>query len=127
MWLYPVPIGIGPGRGGGACNRELRRILLPRTPVNKVPSELPAALSLFVYLVEPPGSTRSFGRPVAAGSCSVRPMPTSDTPRRPSSRCHSTRYASSLVSRSPRISFIAFLSPSLFVVDFRECFFYALG
>jgi hypothetical protein len=31
MWLYPVPIGIGPGRGGGACNRELRRILLPRS------------------------------------------------------------------------------------------------
>src|SRR5215217_8287669 len=35
MWLYPVPIGIGPGRGGGACNRELRRILVPRTSVNK--------------------------------------------------------------------------------------------
>jgi hypothetical protein len=35
MWLYPVPIGIGPGRGGGACNRELPRILLPRTRMNK--------------------------------------------------------------------------------------------
>src|SRR5215216_3790934 len=35
MWLYPVPIGIGPGRGGGACNRELRRIPIPRTRVNK--------------------------------------------------------------------------------------------
>jgi hypothetical protein len=36
MWLYPVPIGIGPGRGGGACNRELPRILLLGTPVNKL-------------------------------------------------------------------------------------------
>src|SRR5215216_3178538 len=35
MWLYPVPIGIGPGRGGGACNRELPRIPIPRTPMNK--------------------------------------------------------------------------------------------
>src|SRR5215211_3203073 len=35
MWLYPVPIGIGPERGGGACNRELPRIPLPRTWVNK--------------------------------------------------------------------------------------------
>jgi hypothetical protein len=35
MWLYPVPISIWPGRGGGACNRELRRIPLPRTSVNK--------------------------------------------------------------------------------------------
>ena len=35
MWLYPVPIGIGPGRGGGACNRELRRILILRRWVNK--------------------------------------------------------------------------------------------
>jgi hypothetical protein len=31
MWLYPVPIGIGPGRGGGACNRELPRIPLMST------------------------------------------------------------------------------------------------
>jgi hypothetical protein len=35
MWLHPVPIGIGLGRGGGACNRELPRIPIPRTPVNK--------------------------------------------------------------------------------------------
>src|SRR5215204_7681380 len=35
MWLYPVPTGIGPERGGGACNRELPRILLPRTSVNR--------------------------------------------------------------------------------------------
>jgi hypothetical protein len=36
MWLSSVPIGIGPGRGGGACNRELPRIrIFPRTPVNK--------------------------------------------------------------------------------------------
>jgi hypothetical protein len=28
MWLYPVPIGIGPERDEGACNRELPRILL---------------------------------------------------------------------------------------------------
>jgi hypothetical protein len=40
MWLYPVPIGIWPGRGGGACNRELRRIPLPRTSMNKVPFEV---------------------------------------------------------------------------------------
>src|SRR5215211_611329 len=31
MWLCPVPIGIGPGRGGEACNRELRRIPLLET------------------------------------------------------------------------------------------------
>src|SRR5215216_3844135 len=35
MWLHPVPIGIELGRGGGACDREVRRIPLPRTPVNK--------------------------------------------------------------------------------------------
>src|SRR5215218_3873204 len=35
MELSPVPIGIGPVPGGGACNRELRRIPIPRTPVNK--------------------------------------------------------------------------------------------
>jgi hypothetical protein len=35
MWLSSVPIGIGPWRGGGACNRELPRILIPRTSVNK--------------------------------------------------------------------------------------------
>src|SRR5215217_6286268 len=35
MELSPVPIGIGPVPGGGACNRELRRIPLPRTSVNK--------------------------------------------------------------------------------------------
>jgi hypothetical protein len=28
MQLFPVPIGIGPVPGGGACNRELRRIPL---------------------------------------------------------------------------------------------------
>jgi hypothetical protein len=36
VWLYPVPIGIGPGRGGGACNRELPRISILGTSVNKV-------------------------------------------------------------------------------------------
>jgi hypothetical protein len=35
MWLYPVPIGIGSGRGGGACNRELLRIPLLRTRMNE--------------------------------------------------------------------------------------------
>ena len=35
MELSPIPIGIGPVPGGGACNRELRRIPIPRTPVNK--------------------------------------------------------------------------------------------
>jgi len=35
MELSPVPIGIGPGPGGGACYRVLRRIPIPRTPVNK--------------------------------------------------------------------------------------------
>jgi hypothetical protein len=35
MWLYPVPIGIEPVLGGGACNRELPRILIPRTSMNK--------------------------------------------------------------------------------------------
>jgi hypothetical protein len=35
MWLYPVPIGIGPGRGGSDCYRELRRIPLLGTSVNK--------------------------------------------------------------------------------------------
>ena len=35
MRLSPVPIGIGMGVCGGACYRELPRILLPRTPVNK--------------------------------------------------------------------------------------------
>jgi hypothetical protein len=35
MELSPVPIGIGPVPGGGACNRELRRIPIPRTSVNK--------------------------------------------------------------------------------------------
>jgi hypothetical protein len=35
MWLYPVPIGIEPVLGGGACNRELPRILLLRRWVNK--------------------------------------------------------------------------------------------
>jgi len=35
MELSPVPIGIGPVPGGGACNRELRRIPLPRTSVNR--------------------------------------------------------------------------------------------
>ena len=35
MELSPVPIGIGPVPGGGACNRELRRILLLRRWVNK--------------------------------------------------------------------------------------------
>jgi hypothetical protein len=40
MWLYPVPIGIEPVLGGGACNRELPRILIPRTRVNKDGQEL---------------------------------------------------------------------------------------
>jgi hypothetical protein len=35
MWLYPVPIGIWPVRGGGACNRELPRILILRPWVSK--------------------------------------------------------------------------------------------
>jgi hypothetical protein len=35
MWLYPVSIGIWPVRGGGACNRELPRIPLPRTWVHR--------------------------------------------------------------------------------------------
>ena len=35
MWLYPVPTGIGLERGGGACNRELPRIPLLGTSVNK--------------------------------------------------------------------------------------------
>ena len=35
MELSPIPIGIGPVPGGGACNRELRRIPIPRTSVNK--------------------------------------------------------------------------------------------
>jgi hypothetical protein len=30
MWLSSVPIGMGLGRGRGACNRELRRIPIPR-------------------------------------------------------------------------------------------------
>jgi hypothetical protein len=49
MWLYPVSIGIWPGRGGGACNRELPRIPLPRTSVNSGRSPFsvtPAALSV---------------------------------------------------------------------------------
>jgi hypothetical protein len=35
MWLYPVPIGTWPGRGGGACNRELPRIPILGSRVNK--------------------------------------------------------------------------------------------
>src|SRR5215203_2072881 len=35
MWLHPVPIGIELGRGGGACNRELPRILLLGRWVNR--------------------------------------------------------------------------------------------
>jgi hypothetical protein len=35
MWLSGVPIGIGMGVCGGDCYRELPRIPIPRTPVNK--------------------------------------------------------------------------------------------
>src|SRR5215213_7323180 len=35
MWLYPVPIGIETELRGGACYRELPRIPIPRTSVNK--------------------------------------------------------------------------------------------
>src|SRR5215213_1977864 len=35
MWLSPTPIGIGVGLCGGDCYRELRRISLPRTRVNR--------------------------------------------------------------------------------------------
>ena len=38
MELSPIPIGIGPVPGGGACNRELRRILLLGTSVHKLVS-----------------------------------------------------------------------------------------
>jgi hypothetical protein len=45
-------------------------------------------------------------------------MPTSDALLMPNSRRHSTRYAVSLISRSPRISSIAFLSTLLIFVGF---------
>jgi hypothetical protein len=35
MRLFPGPIGIGMGACGGDCYRELPRILLPRTWVNR--------------------------------------------------------------------------------------------
>src|SRR5215213_9071154 len=35
MWLYPVPIGIETELRGGDCYRELPRIPIPRTTVNK--------------------------------------------------------------------------------------------
>ena len=35
MWLSRTPICIGTGECGGDCYRELRRILIPRTSVNK--------------------------------------------------------------------------------------------
>ena len=35
MWLSGVPMGIGMGVCGGDCYRELPRIPIPRTPVNK--------------------------------------------------------------------------------------------
>jgi hypothetical protein len=39
MWLYPTRIGIRTGECGGDCYRELPRILLPRTPVNRAQGE----------------------------------------------------------------------------------------
>jgi hypothetical protein len=47
MWLYPVPIGTWPGWGGGVCNRELRRIPIPRTPVNKGTRKQHSPLGLY--------------------------------------------------------------------------------
>src|SRR5215208_467002 len=47
MWLYPVPIGIGTELSGGDCYRELPRIPLPRTSVNRgMFGVLPCALRL---------------------------------------------------------------------------------
>src|SRR5215211_2236342 len=45
MWLYPVPIGIGSGRSGRDCYRELLRIPLLRTPVNRAKGRAEAATS----------------------------------------------------------------------------------
>src|SRR5215216_1212673 len=76
MELSPVPIGIGPVPGGGACNRELRRIPLLRTTVNKGKKEpsvktrlrvrlglslVPCAIHFFteprLYQLQPKGSS----------------------------------------------------------------------
>src|SRR5215218_11451617 len=98
---------------------EVRRTLLLRAGLNRERQRVFRLLLIaFCQLVGRGVSTLSLSRPLAVGSRSVRSMPASDTPRRPSSRRHSIRYSSSLVSRSPRISCIAFLTTSLFVVGF---------
>ena len=49
MWLSTVPIGIGTGESEGASYRELRRILLPRTTVNRARRERAGVLGSGPY------------------------------------------------------------------------------
>jgi hypothetical protein len=70
MWLYPVSIGIWPGRGGGACNRELPRILLffrdcPKSPVGARGVALQIAKKALVDPFRPPHDVRIHLRSVA--------------------------------------------------------------
>src|SRR5215217_4049420 len=58
--LCPTRIGLGTGPRGGDCYRELPRIPLPRTPVNKgkkegrgCPKPRPSARDALAYLEEP--------------------------------------------------------------------------